>query len=121
MALPVVVHPRDEFVRWLEAQRQPAAEPADSLAREGKKVFLAAPCAKCHAINGVEAYATVGPALTHLATRRTLGAGTLPNTIGNLGGWIVDPQAIKPGVRMPSNQLEAKDLRALLAYLETLK
>ena len=121
MALPVVVHPRAEFYAWLERQRAPAAEPSDSIARQGKRVFLLAPCSSCHAITGVEAYATVGPNLTHIASRRTIAAGTLPNTRGNLAGWIVDPQSIKPGVRMPANQLAAQDLQALLAYLETLR
>ena len=69
----------------------------------------------------MEAYGTVGPNLTHIASRKTLAAGTLPNTRGNLGGWIVDPQSIKPGVHMPSNQLEPRDLRHLIDYLETLK
>jgi cytochrome c oxidase subunit 2 len=121
MALDVVVHPREQFAAWLAAARTPAAHPADSSAAEGEKIFLAGPCSSCHAIAGTSAYGTVGPNLTHLASRLTIGAGTLRNTRGNLGGWIVDPQSIKPGVRMPSNQLEAKDLRALLDYLETLK
>ena len=121
MALAVVAHPANEFVAWLDRQRTPAAEPSDSLATSGKHVFLSAACSKCHAITGVEAYGTVGPNLTHLASRRTLAAGTLPNTRGNLGGWIVDPKSIKPGARMPSNQLESRDLVALLAYLQTLK
>jgi cytochrome c oxidase subunit 2 len=56
-----------------------------------------------------------------LASRRTIAAGTLPNTRGNLAGWILDPQRIKPGTRMPPNQLDPADLQALLAYLETLK
>jgi cytochrome c oxidase subunit 2 len=43
------------------------------------------------------------------------------NTRGNLAGWVVDPQSLKPGVRMPTNQLAAKDLLALLDYLQTLK
>ena len=30
-------------------------------------------------------------------------------------------EIIKPGAKMPANQLEARDLRALLDYLETLK
>jgi cytochrome c oxidase subunit 2 len=121
MALNVVVHPRAQFAAWLAESRAPAADPTDSSAAEGKKVFLAGPCSSCHSITGTAAYGTVGPNLTHLASRLTIGAGTLPNTRGNLGGWVVDPQAIKPGVRMPSNQLEGKDLRALLDYLETLK
>jgi len=121
MALNVVVHPRAQFTAWLAEARAPAAHPTDSSAAEGEKVFLAGPCSACHAITGTPAYGTVGPNLTHIASRLTIGAGTLPNTRGNLGGWVVDPQAIKPGVRMPSNQLEPKDLRALLDYLETLK
>jgi cytochrome c oxidase subunit 2 len=121
MALPVVVHSRADFAAWLSEARSPAAEPSDSSAKEGKKVFLSAACSSCHAITGVEAYGTVGPNLTHIASRKTLAAGTLPNTRGNLGGWIVDPQSIKPGVHMPSNQLEPQDLRHLIDYLETLK
>ena len=121
MALAVVVHSRDDFATWLATARTPAAVPNDSSARDGRQVFLAGPCSSCHAISGEPAYGTVGPNLTHLASRKTLGAGTLPNTRGNLGGWVVDPQSIKPGVRMPSNSLESKDLRALLDYLETLK
>lgn len=121
MALTVVVHPRADFAAWLAEARAPAAEPNDSSARQGEKVFLAGPCSSCHAITGTPAFGTVGPNLTHLASRRTIGAGTLTNTRGNLGGWVVDPQGIKPGVRMPSNQIESRDLRALLDYLETLK
>ena len=121
MALPVVVHPREQFFAWLEQSRTPAVEPTDSLAQHGKRVFLLAACSKCHAITGIEAYATVGPNLTHVASRRTLGAGTLPNERGYLASWIVDPQKIKPGARMPPNPIAGRDLEALLAYLETLK
>ena len=121
MALPVIVHSRADFTAWLAEARSPAAEPSDSSAAEGKKIFLAGTCSSCHAVTGVEAYGTIGPNLTHIGSRRTIAAGTLPNTRGNLGGWIVDPQSIKPGARMPSNQLAGKDLRNLIDYLETLK
>lgn len=121
MALWVVVHSPDDFTKWLAQARSPAATPSDSSAREGERVFMAGPCSSCHAISGQPAYGTVGPNLTHLASRRSIAAGTLPNTRGNLAGWVVDPQSIKPGVRMPANQLEPKDLRALLDYLESLK
>jgi cytochrome c oxidase subunit 2 len=63
----------------------------------------------------------VGPDLTHLASRTTIAAGTLRNTRGNLAGWILDPQRIKPGNDMPPSRFDARDLEALLAYLETLK
>ena len=78
-------------------------------------------CVMCHAISGTPAGSRIGPDLTHLASRKTLAAGTLPNTPENLTGWIVDPQVIKPGARMPPNQFSGPDLRALVAYLETLK
>ena len=88
--------------------------------RHGRDVFLSLPCVNCHAITG-DAYATIGPDLTHLATRPTLAAGELLNTKGNLGGWIVNAPAIKPGTAMPPNQIASNDLQDLLAYLESLR
>jgi cytochrome c oxidase subunit 2 len=63
----------------------------------------------------------VGPDLTHVASRLTLAGGTLPNTRGNLAGWILNPDRIKPGTKMPSVSLDGAQLEALVAYLETLK
>lgn len=121
MAFLVVAEPPDRFAAWLARQRDTARTPADSLARRGEEVFLASSCVMCHAIGGTPAGSRVGPNLTHLASRRTIAAGTLPNTRGHLAGWIVDPQQIKPGVRMPPNALSPQDLQALLAYLESLE
>ena len=53
--------------------------------------------------------------------RATIGAGILPNTRGNLAGWIIDPQGVKPGNSMPPMYIEGDDLQALLAYLESLQ
>jgi cytochrome c oxidase subunit II len=75
----------------------------------------------CHSIEGTSAGSKAGPDLTHLASRRTIAAGTLPNTRGALAGWIVDPQGIKPGAKMPANMINPKDLDALLTYLQSLK
>jgi cytochrome c oxidase subunit 2 len=121
MAFLVIAQRPDSFASWLAAQRDTALTPTTELARRGQEVFLASSCVMCHAIGGTPAGSRVGPDLTHLASRRTIAAGTLPNTRGNLAGWIVDPQKIKPGTRMPPNQLKPADLQALLAYLETLK
>ena len=121
MAFLVVAEPPDEFIAWLDRQRDTARTPADSLARRGQEVFLSSSCVMCHAVGGTPAGSRIGPNLTHVAGRGTIGAGTLPNTRGHLAGWIVDPQQIKPGVRMPPNALEPQDLQALLAYLETLR
>ena len=84
-------------------------------------MFLSKGCVMCHTIRGTQANSRVGPDLTHLASRKTLGAGAIPNTRGHLGGWVTNPQAIKPGVRMPPNQLAGDELQALLSYLESLK
>ncbi|HEX2091160.1 MAG TPA: c-type cytochrome, partial [Longimicrobiaceae bacterium] len=70
---------------------------------------------------GTPAASRVGPDLTHLASRGTIAAGTLPNTRGHLAGWVLDPQRIKPGARMPPNQLTPDELHALLSYLQSLK
>jgi cytochrome c oxidase subunit II len=121
MAFLIVAEPPDSFNAWLQRQRDTARTPTDSVARRGQEVFLASSCVMCHAIAGTPAGSRIGPDLTHLASRRTIAAGTLPNTRGNLGGWIVNPQTIKPGVLMPPNRLGSEDLQALLTYLETLK
>jgi cytochrome c oxidase subunit 2 len=75
----------------------------------------------CHAIGGTPAGSHAGPDLTHLASRRTIAAGTLDNTRGNLGGWIVNSQALKPGNLMPPMPMDGASLQALLAYLESLQ
>ena len=121
MAFVMVAEPPADFAKWLTRERDTALTPADSLTRRGQEVFLASSCRMCHAISGTPAGSRIGPDLTHLASRQTIAAGTLPNTRGNLAGWIIDPQSIKPGAKMPANQLKPNDLQALLAYLESLR
>jgi cytochrome c oxidase subunit II len=121
MALLVIAQPEPEYEAWFQAQRRPAAPPRDSLAAAGEAVFLNSACVACHRVRGTPAEGWVGPDLTHLASRRTLAAATLPNTRGNLGGWLTDPQGLKPGSRMPAVPLRAEELNALLHYLEGLE
>ena len=78
-------------------------------------------CALCHTIRGTDAGGRAGPDLTHLASRRTLAAGTLPNTKQDLLAWIADPQSIKPGNKMPKVPLNRSELDALGDYLGTLQ
>jgi mono/diheme cytochrome c family protein len=92
----------------------------DEITQRGLEVFLSTSCVYCHTIRGTPAVGEVGPDLTHLASRLTLAAGALENNRGNLGGWILDPQHIKPGSLMPPTNLTGEELQALLAYLETL-
>ena len=121
MTFLVVAQPPDEYEAWLAQQRTPAALPNDPLAQRGLEVFLAAGCAHCHAVRGTDATGNLGPDLTHLAARRTLAAGVLPNEQTTLANWIVNPQHSKPGNLMPPTPLTDEDLQALLAYLETLQ
>lgn len=121
MAFLVVAQPRAEFDAWLERQRQPAASPATPVLQEGFRVFMGSRCPECHTLRGTRADGKHGPDLTRLGSRRTLGAGTVPNTRGHLAGWILDPQGVKPGNQMPPIDVGPEDLPALLAYLESLK
>ena len=121
MAFDIVSEPDAAFLRWLDGMRQPASDPHGEIERRGRAVFMTARCAACHTIRGTDAHGQVAPDLTHLATRSTLGAGTLPNTPEHLDAWVRDPQASKPGNQMPPNPLAPDDLQALLAYLRTLR
>lgn len=121
MQFLVVVESEEAFDAWLARERQPAPEPADELTHRGQQVFLESACVYCHTVRGTNASGDLGPDLTHLASRVSLAAGILENNRGNLAGWIVDPQHIKPGNLMPPTSLDGEDLQALLAYLETLE
>jgi cytochrome c oxidase subunit II len=121
MRFVIVAEPADQFQAWLEAQRKPGAKPTTDEERRGERIFLSSTCIMCHTVQGTPARGMVGPDLTHVGSRPMIAAGTLPNRLGHLAGWITDPQQIKPGVRMPQHQFSPDDLRALAAYLENLK
>ena len=115
MAFPVIVHAAEEFDSWLAGEVAPAAT-------AGSEAFLAAGCGACHVVRGVTEAAGVGPDLTHLASRRTIAAGTLDNTPENLAAWIADPEHIKPDARMPGfAMLPHEDRDAIIAYLQELR
>jgi cytochrome c oxidase subunit 2 len=123
MAFFVVAQPPDEFASWLSGQQAPATQPDTPLVQRGAQVFAREGCIACHSIRyGNEPVGgTIGPDLTHLASRSTIAAGTLTNVRGNLAGWILNSQAIKPGNKMPPKPVPGDDLQVLLDYLETLK
>jgi len=121
MAFNVVVESQQDFRAWQERQLAPAAGPSDPQMRRGHEVFFSTACNLCHAIAGTDASASVGPDLTHVASRKTLAAGTLPNTPDNMRKWLADPQGLKPGNHMPTVPLPPQDLDALVAYLGSLQ
>jgi cytochrome c oxidase subunit II len=118
MAFDVSVDAPGAFDRWLAAQAAPAATPSE-LAPEAA-VFAGSQCAACHAVRGTSAVARVGPDLTHVGGRRSIAAGTLTMTRGDLQGWIAAPQAIKPGTSMPRVSLSGPDADAIGRYLMAL-
>lgn len=105
-----------DFDAFVRAQRQTRRGDA----ARGQQVFLQGPCVTCHTVRGTVAFGRVGPDLTHLASRRTIASGILPNTRGHLAGWVLNPQNLKPGTQMPATLLQSGDLQDLLAFLETL-
>lgn len=121
MALPVTAVAPAQYERWAQARMAAAPEPGTDSRRHGRDVFVRAACAACHTIAGTMASGTLGPDLTHLASRPTLAAGMLPNDRANLQAWIVDPHRFKLGANMPPNALPARDMHALLDYLESLE
>jgi cytochrome c oxidase subunit II len=121
MMFVVVAEETEDFDVWLENARADAVQVSDDAALAGRAVFANVGCAGCHAVRGTEAQGQLGPDLTHIGSRLTLGAAIMPNTRGHLGGWIVNPQAHKPGNYMPAQNLSSTDLQSLLTYLEQLK
>ena len=121
MGMLVIAQEPEAFGRWRDAQVHPRIEPASAAASAGEAAFTAAPCSMCHQIRGTGAAGRIGPDLTHLGSRSTLGAATLPMSRGNLAAWIVDPHGIKPGVNMPLVKLDPDQINTISAYLEGLK
>jgi cytochrome c oxidase subunit 2 len=121
MAVLVFVQTRRAFRKWLANMAKPARAAATAQERTGRDVFLSEACSGCHQIRGTSAKGLIGPDLTHLASRTTIGSGTLPNTREALAEWIRDPQHSKPGNKMPALRLSQSDLQAVVAYLESLK
>jgi cytochrome c oxidase subunit 2 len=121
MAMYVYADPPARFRAWLAAQAQPRRLPSTPAQQHGEQVFLANACASCHTIRGTSAQGDVGPDLTHVGSRGTLAALTIPNTPDYLQRWIRDPQHVKPGNRMPGLELSDPDVRALATYLESLR
>jgi cytochrome c oxidase subunit II len=116
MVVLVIAQSRASFQRWLASNAKPAA----TTDAAGRKVFLSQACADCHQIRGTDAHGTVGPDLTHFASRETIGSVRIPNNPRELDDWLRHPQEIKPGNKMPDLALPDGEWRALDRYLESL-
>jgi cytochrome c oxidase subunit 2 len=113
MGMYVYADPPAQFRRWLAQQSRPAPSTGSTLFDEK--------CGSCHAIRGTDANGNVGPDLTHVGSRSSLAALTIPNTPERMREWIGDPQRLKPGSLMPKLALTPAQLTELVAYLEARK
>jgi cytochrome c oxidase subunit 2 len=122
MSFAVEVMEKEAFNHWLEGQAAEAARPGSELAIRGRDSFLRNGCGACHTIRGTAAAGRIGPDLTHIGSRLTLGAGIMTNDIQSLRRWISNPDKIKPSVHMPAfGMLPAEDKEALATYLKGLE
>ncbi|MEI4489004.1 c-type cytochrome, partial [Frigidibacter sp. MR17.14] len=122
MAFETVILEPAAFDDWLAAEAVPARAPATPEETRGAELFRDEGCGACHAIRGTDHVATIGPDLTHLGSRNSLGAGILEVTRADLAQWLTHTGEIKPEVAMPAyDWLGPEDLTALAAYLESLK
>ncbi len=121
MAFMVIADEPAAFEAWRAAQLAPAAVRTGAEEAAGRQVFVARACSACHTVRGTPAGGTLGPDLTHVASRRTIGAGLLQTTRGSFAAWIADPQTLKPGNTMPMVALSADELKAVSAYMASLE
>ena len=121
MAFDVVVLPRAEFDAWLGRLAEPAREPASPQLLAGRALYDSLGCGGCHAVRGVSTGRSA-PDLTQVGARHSIGAGALRGGVGNIAAWIASAPHLKPGITMPAyDALAGPQLRALAAYLESLK
>jgi cytochrome c oxidase subunit 2 len=119
MAMTIYADPPQRFSAWLRDEAKPIAASAQQ--SPGFQAFTQNDCGSCHALRGTSARGNIGPDLTHLMTRKTLGALTIPNTRNNLTAWVRNPQQFKPGNKMPDLDIPAAQFTHLMTFLRSLK
>lgn len=122
MEFDVVAMPSQAFDEWLAQQANDARAPSGAQALRGQELFMRNGCGACHRIAGTAADGGIGPDLTHVGSRRSIAAGTLPNETEPVAGWIAHPAGIKDGALMPRYSMLGRDeLTAIATYLQGLE
>ncbi|MDH7974204.1 cytochrome c oxidase subunit II [Sphingomonas sp. AR_OL41] len=116
MAFAVTALAPPAFARWMAAERAPASLPDT----RGQQLFMAS-CGACHTVRGTGAAGIYGPDLTHFASRPTIAAGLLPNSVAARERWLAETQTVKPGALMPQVELGDADRHAVVRYLGSLR
>jgi cytochrome c oxidase subunit 2 len=110
-----------DFDAWVQNMKTPSTVPAN--AEAGQQLFKDN-CMACHAVdvNGLG----LGPNLNGFADRSKV-AGVLDHTPEKMAAWIKNPQAEKPGNKMPAfgqeagGKLDDAQINNIVQYLESLK
>src|SRR5690606_16746459 len=120
-----------EFEAWVASFQAPTIQTvsSDPLVTQGRQLMATKGCIGCHTVDNYAEGVNVGqpgfPNLTNFGLRNSVGAGMLDATLDNVAAWVADPQAIKPGNRMPTLWTEDDpnrdaEARAIAAYLLSL-
>ncbi|WP_425409835.1 cytochrome c oxidase subunit II [Hyphococcus sp.] len=118
MSLYAIAMPPEAYVDWMTHERSVAAPVVDS---QGGRLFQASGCGGCHTVRGTQANGVIGPDLTHVASRRSLGAGVLANNHAAFADWIKNHDSIKPDTRMPPFEfLTDAEIDHIASYLAEL-
>ncbi|GLQ55346.1 cytochrome c oxidase subunit II [Devosia nitrariae] len=122
MSFQVVAQPPEDFADWMANEAADAPAPQGESEARGAELFRQAGCGACHTVRGAGANGRIGPDLTHVGSRRSLAAATLPNDAEAFARWITDNQHIKPENQMPPYTIfDEAELEDLSNYLESLK
>jgi cytochrome c oxidase subunit 2 len=122
MAFTVIASEPAAHAAWLERRARPAQWPAGGQEQTGAALFSAAGCGACHAVDGTDARGTIGPNLTHVGSRRSVGIDQNGLSYDNLVRFITQGQSIKPHNRMPEfKALRPEEIDAIVRYLLGLK
>jgi cytochrome c oxidase subunit 2 len=121
MRFRVIAQSQADFDAWQQAQLVVPPMPTALAALAGAHLFSDKTCVNCHTIAGTTANQSLGPDLTHLASREMLAGEAARNTPDELYRWLKDPNAIKPASHMPDFKLSDNEAHELVAYLEGLK
>ncbi len=119
MRILVIADPPDRYGAWEQEQLRSSQAPVSPAAERGRRLIESLTCVNCHSFTNGPSSLQPGPNLTHVASRRTLGAGVVDNTPENLALWLRSPQTLKPGNLMPNMQLSRDQVIDLTAYLLT--
>jgi len=131
MRFRVIAKEQADYDAWVASFQNASTQAVstDPLVERGRQLAAQKGCVACHTIDGYAPGIVVGnpdfPSLTNFGLRTTVGAAIADNTPENLAAWLRDPQAMKPGNRMPTlwgadDPNREAEIDAIVAYLLSL-